>query len=63
MNNTKCHICNGTGKVQWEDEVDNCPRCNKQSIESLLEDDSNYEDSSVDANINFWKDINQHFEL
>ena len=38
-----CKLCNGTGKVQWEDEVDTCPRCNGigydiSDMSDLLED-------------------------
>lgn len=63
----KCKHCNGTGRIQWEDEIEDCKFCGGTGkVMSLSHDDSqdeDYADHQADAAINFWKDINQHFEI
>lgn len=60
----KCKLCNGTGKVQWEDEVDTCPNCNgighdPVELSDLLEDpELDEEDLFILENYHIKREIN-----
>jgi len=61
----KCKQCNGTGRLQWEDEIEDCKFCGGtgkvKDFSNETSQDEDYANNQADSAINFWKDINQHF--
>jgi len=61
----QCPRCKGTGKIQWEDEVDICNNCNgtgKITTSKKLLSESYESKKEIDA-FNYWAEINSHLEL